>query len=268
MIPHVNERAHSPSVPLSEALGRSVPIGGGAVEHTVVAHWSGRDSCAPDEAPKSWTAAQWSQHLEKPLLQHPFAASPTNDRRAVFHLVVRLHPDDRDLSAAEWTETALRLARAAGIEIPGDAHGCRWAAVRGRPGRLDLIANLIRLDGAWQSQPDDLMRRLCDEARHIEHDLRLSLTRDGTAQPNSAQAVMPTSSARFATILAQLADEASGPLAATRRIIEQTAHHVGCRPGTENLGTARWLELIARRLHHIEEDLNATVTPVRRAAGG
>ncbi|MGW4671463.1 hypothetical protein [Streptomyces sp. NPDC004324] len=60
----------------------------------------------------------------------------------------RLHPQDRDLTGPEWAEAAHRLARAAGIDIPGKEHGCRWTAVQAQPRRLNLIANLIHLDGA------------------------------------------------------------------------------------------------------------------------
>ncbi|MEU7162325.1 hypothetical protein [Streptomyces chrestomyceticus] len=173
MISRVNERTHTPFDPLSEALGRAVPIEGGLAEQAVVAYWPGLDSYLLDDEQATWTATQWAEHLEDPLLEHPFAASPHGDRRAIFHLEARLHPDDGDLSDAEWAEAAHRLARAAGIETPGDQSGCHWIAVHGKPERLDVIANLIRLDGAWQRRPADLMRRLADETRRIEADLRL-----------------------------------------------------------------------------------------------
>ncbi|MGY4957925.1 hypothetical protein [Streptomyces nigrescens] len=174
MITRINERTHTPHDPLSEALGYAVPIVGGLTEHAVVAYWPGLDSYILDDEQATWTAKQWAEHLEDPLLEHPFAASPQGDRRAIFHLDARLHPDDRELSRAEWAEAAHRLARAAGIETPGDTNDCHWIAVQGKHGRLDLIANLIHLDGTWQGQPADLLRRLSDEARAIEEDLRLT----------------------------------------------------------------------------------------------
>lgn len=171
MIPRVNERTHSAHDPLSEALGRAVIAEEGLTEHTIVAYWPALDSYTLDDEQAS--AVQWADHLEDPLFENPFAASPRGDRQAIAHLDVRLHPDDRDLSGAEWAEIAHRFARAAGIEIPGDVNSCRWIAVQAKPGRLDMIANLIRLDGTWQHPPVDLGGRLNDEARRIEQDLRL-----------------------------------------------------------------------------------------------
>ncbi|NIY65605.1 hypothetical protein [Streptomyces malaysiensis] len=190
MIPRLHERTRTPHDSLSDALGRAVPIEGGLPENAVVAYWPGLDSYTLDDEQTTWTALQWAEHLEDPLLEHPFTASPQGDRRAIFHLDVRIHPDDRDLTGAEWAETAHRLARAASIETPGEKTGCRWIAVQGKPGRLDLIANLIRLDGTWQQSPADLLPRLSDEARRIEHDLRLTphTGRPGTAGQHPVRA--------------------------------------------------------------------------------
>ncbi|MFD3910067.1 relaxase/mobilization nuclease [Streptomyces sp. NPDC058603] len=257
MMPRVNERTHTPHDPLSEALGRAVPIEGGLTEHAVVAYWPALDSYTLDDEQATWTATQWTQHLEDPLLEHPFAACPQDDRRAIFHLDARLHPDDRDLSAAEWAEAAHRLARAVGIETPGDENGCHWVAAQGTPGRLDLIANLIRLDGAWQRQPADLLRRLSDEARRIEEDLHLTPIPTAHQQRCSTRAV-PTASTQFAMVLAQLAEEQGGPLATVRGLVEHTAHRIARQPGAAGPDTAHRLELIARHLHGIQQDLDTT----------
>lgn len=259
MISRVNERTHIPHTPLSEALGRAVPLTGGLTEHAVVAYWPGLDSYTLDDEQETWTAKQWAEHLEDPLLEHPFAAGPQNDRRAIFHLDVRLHPDDRELSRAEWAEAAHRLARAAGIETPGGHNGCHWIAVQGKPGRVDLIANLIRLDGAWQHQPADLLRRLSDEARLIEGDLRLTPLPITSQQQGSTRAA-PTASTQFATVLAQMADEHEGPLATVRGLVEHTADRVAHQRGAASAETAHHLELIARRLYGIQQDLHTTAT--------
>ncbi|MFD3522237.1 relaxase/mobilization nuclease [Streptomyces sp. NPDC058653] len=263
MIPRVNERTHTPHDPLAEALGRPVPFEGGLAEDTVIAYWPGLDDYTLDDEQASWTAAQWAQHLEEPLLEHPFATGPKDDRRAIFHLDVRLHHEDRDLSRAEWAETAHRLSRAAGIEIPGGTNGCHWIAVQGRPGRLDLIANLIRLDGAWQPRPADLPQRLAGEARRIEHDLRLARVREGSSQPNSGQAV-PTPATQSAAVLAKLADEPSGPLAAARQLIEHTAHRLDAVPGSSTAEVAHRLEWAARRLFALQQDIDHTATALRQ----
>ncbi|MFJ6898135.1 relaxase/mobilization nuclease [Streptomyces hokutonensis] len=254
MIPRVNERTISANDPLSEALGRAVMPEEGLTEHTVVAYWPALDFYTLDDEQTTWSAAHWADHLEDPIFENPFAASPRGDRHAIAHLDVRLHPGDRDLSGAEWAEIAHRFARAAGIEIPGDANSCRWIAVQAKPGRLDLIANLIRLDGEWQHLPADLPRRMNDEARRIEQDLHLTpvATSDGpdpTRRP-------PTAASQLAMLLVQLADEQVGPPATVRGLIEHSAHRLAGQASPAGLDNAHRLELIADRLHSVQEDLD------------
>ncbi|MGW0710490.1 relaxase/mobilization nuclease [Streptomyces sp. NPDC002643] len=258
MIPRVNERSIAAQYPLSKALGRALSAQEGLTEHTVVAYWPGLDVCTLDDEQEIWTSAQWAEHLDDPLMEHPFAAGPQGDRRAIFHVDVRLHPDDRDLTGPEWAEAAHRLARAAGIEIPGDDSGCRWIGVQAQTGRLDLIANLIRLDGTWQQQPTSLLRRLSDEARRIEQELHLIPVRTAPER-QAVDRPAPTAATELATVLAQLADEQCGPLATVRGLIEHTAHRLARQPGAVGPGTAHRLELIAQRLLGIQQDLDATV---------
>ncbi|MBX9399574.1 relaxase/mobilization nuclease [Streptomyces sp. TRM72054] len=255
MIPRLHERTHTPRDPLAETLGRPVSPNEGLTQDTVVAHWPGPDYFTLDHEQRTWTSVQWAEHLQGPYLEHPFAASPDHDRRAILHLDVRLHPDDRELTGPEWAETAHRLARAAGIEIPGKEHGCRWITDQAQPGRLDLIANLIRLDGAWHAPPTDILRRLTDEARRIEQDLRLIPVRTGPAARPAARPA-PTASAQLASVLTQLADEQAGPLASVRGLVEHTAHRIARQPGAVGTDTAHRLELIARRLHALQQDLD------------
>ncbi|WP_327720317.1 relaxase/mobilization nuclease [Streptomyces sp. NBC_00490] len=257
MIPRLHERTHRPHDPLEEALGRPVSPNEGLTEHTIVAHWPGLDYFTLDDEQRIWTSVQWAEHLEDPYLEHPFADSPDDDRRAILHLDIRLHPDDRELTGPEWAEVAQRLARAAGIEIPGKEHGCRWIAVQAQPGRLDLIANLIHLDGAWHAPPADKLRRLAQEARRIEQDLHLIPVRSDPPSRPAVRAAL-TASAQLATILRQLADEQAGPLAAVRGLVEHTSHRIARQPGAADTDTAHRLELIARRLYAIQQDLDTT----------
>jgi hypothetical protein len=260
VIPRLNERGITAHEPLGDALGRPASTDEGLTEHTVVAYWPGLDFYTLDDEQALWTSAQWAEHLDDPLIEHPFAASPRGDRRAIFHLVARLHPADRDLTGPEWSEAAHRLARSSGIEVPGDENGCRWMAVQAQPGRLDLIANLVRLDGTWQQQPAGLLRRLSEEARRIETDLRLISAR-ATPRPRvGTAATVPSASAQLATVLAQLADEQSGPLATVRGLVEHAAHRIAHQPGAAGPDTAHRLELIAHRLHGIQQDLDATTS--------
>ncbi|MFE9725953.1 relaxase/mobilization nuclease [Streptomyces sp. NPDC005794] len=258
MIPRLHVRSHSPHDALAEALGRPVSSTECLPEYTVVAHWSGLDYYVLDDEQTIWTSLHWAEHLEGPYLESPFTASPDDDRRAILHLDVRLHPADRELTGAEWAEAAQRLARAAGIEIPGAAdHGWRWIAVQAQPGRLDLIANLIHIDGTWRAPPADVLRRLTHEARRIEEDLHLIPVRSGSATRPALRAA-PTASAQLASVLTQLADEQAGPLATVRGLVEHTAHRVTRQPGAASSDTAHRLELIARRLHAIQQALDTT----------
>ncbi|MEU3529110.1 relaxase/mobilization nuclease [Streptomyces sp. NPDC038707] len=265
MIPRLNEPSVTPHGPLDEALGRVVSAEEVLSKDTVVAYWPALDAYLLDGETSAWTAAQWAEHLEDPLLEHPFAAGPAGDRMAVVHLDVRLHPDDRRLNGAEWSEIAHRFARAAGFENPGDTAGCRWIAVQARPGRLDVIANLIRLDGVWQDLPTNLPERLAAEARRIEQDLRLIAPAPALGRRRLA-GVVPDASTQLAGVLAQLADERSGPLAAVRALVEHTAHRAALQPGTgPDIGHR--LELIAHRLHAIQQDLDATATHLTTRPG-
>ena len=265
MIPRLYERTHTPHDPLTDALGRRFPLNISLPGHTVVAHWPGLDYSAQADVLKPWGLFQWVEHLEDPYLDHPFAASGNDDRRAILHLDARLHPDDRELTGPEWAEAAHRLARAAGIEIPGKEHGCRWIAIQAQPGRLDLIANLIHLDGAWHAPPADVLRRLAEECRRIEQDLRLIPARR-VPRPQPVAQPVPTTSTQLAATIVQLANEQVGPLATVRGLVEHTAHRIARQPGATATDTAHRLELIARRLHGVQQDLDITAAHLDTAA--
>ncbi|MEU3747293.1 MULTISPECIES: hypothetical protein [Streptomyces] len=135
MIPRLNERGRFAAEHLSAALGSPVSEREGLTEHTVVAHWPGLDLYTLDDEHKIWTSADRAEHLDDPTLEVPFAASPQGDRRSILHADVRLHPHDRELTGPERAEVAHRLARAAGLQIPGSDHECRPGhAARGAAG--------------------------------------------------------------------------------------------------------------------------------------
>ncbi|MFE9407436.1 hypothetical protein ACFYN0_01330 [Streptomyces sp. NPDC006704] len=283
MIIRIHPRDTLPSEPLAEALGRPVSEKEGLTEHTVVAHWPGLDYYTLDDEQKIWTSAEWAEHLDDPNRHHPFAVSPQDDRRAIWHADVRLHPSDRDLTGAEWSEIAHRIARIAGINRPGDENGCRWIAVQAQPGRLDLLANLIRSDGTWAAQPHRFLPLLSDESRRIEAELDLVSPRLG---PDSVQAVQAArfaarhvaaggapsaksieATAQLALLLRQLAAERTGPLAAVRGLVEHAAHRLDDLPHAYGPAAGHQLELVARRLHRLQEDLDRAAASLPTTTG-
>ncbi|MDO0936424.1 hypothetical protein QQY66_33750 [Streptomyces sp. DG2A-72] len=247
---------------LADALDHPVSDREGLTGHTAVAHWPSLDHFAHGDKQPTWTSQEWATHLDVPSWNHPFAASPQEDRFAIWHADVRLAPVDRQLTGPEWSEIAHRLARAAGIATPGDTNGCRWIAVQAQPRRLDLIANLIRADGTWTTQPD-LHRRLMTECQRLETDLGL-LQPFHAPPPPHATAVGAT--AQLAQLLHQLADEATGPLATVRTLVEHAAHRLGPLPHAYGPASEHQLEWIARRLHGIQQDLNAVAADLSAAS--
>ncbi|MFJ9085763.1 hypothetical protein ACIRL3_25410 [Streptomyces sp. NPDC102384] len=271
MIIRIHERGIDANEAVAEALGRPVSTQEGlTTEHTVVAHWPGLDAYTLDDEERTWTSADWAEHLDDPNWQHAFAASEQGDRRAIWHASARLHPDDRDLTCPEWAEIAHRIARAADVQRPGDEHGCRWIAVQAQPGRIDLLANLIRADGTWTSQRSNHRRVLAAESRRLEDELGLiSPTPGGGADPKQAarfaQRARPPfavvdATAQLVGLLRQLADEDSGPLSTVRGLVEHAAYRLDRLPAAHGPDSAHQLELIARRLHGIQRDLDFLAT--------
>ncbi|MFB6627264.1 relaxase/mobilization nuclease [Streptomyces sp. NPDC056374] len=213
----------------------------------VVAYWPGLDVDTAVGEPGSWTVLDWAEHINDPLFEHPFAVSPGQDRRPVFHLDVRLAPEDRSLTGQEWSEVAHRIARAADIEIPGDDQGCRWVAFQARPHHLSLIASLIRLDGTWQRQPPALPRRLAAEARRLESDL-------GLLTPGAL-----TTTDRITPLA-----EVTAPLADARRVVELHAQLLAGHPQAPLREAGHRLEWLARRLFDLQQDLTTTAAELRR----
>ncbi|MFE7272442.1 hypothetical protein [Streptomyces sp. NPDC057623] len=267
MIIRIGPRDLSAGEALAEALGRPVSDREGLADHTVVAHWNNLDVYTPLDEGQTWTTAEFAEHLDDPNWRHPVPVSPHGDRRAIWHADVRLHPDDRDLTRPEWTEIAHRIARTAGIQHPGDDHGCRWIAVQAQPGRLDLIANLIRPDDTWTTQPHRLHALLSAESRRIEAELDLISPRTG---PDPQQAVQQArfagrtrqagsaeTASQLAALLRQLADERTGPLATVRGLIEHAAHRLEGLPDVYGPDSAHQLEMVARRLYGIQQSLES-----------
>ncbi|WP_411140981.1 hypothetical protein [Streptomyces sp. x-80] len=278
MIARVRARGIDATETLAEALDRPVSDQEGLAEYTVAAHWPGLDYYTPDDEQRTWLSTDWADHLDDPSWQHPYVASPQDDRRAIWHADVCLDLSDRTLTGLEWSEIAHRLARTAGIHTPGDENGCRWIAVQAQTGRLDLIANLIRPDETWTQQPHRLGQLLSDECRRIESDLGLITPRTG---PDPAQAARfaarhiagqdePSAesveaAAQLGQLLKRLADEHTGPLATVRGLVEHAAHRLDRLPHAYGPAAGHQLELIARRLHGLQLDLDVTAAALPTA---
>ncbi|MCC3778736.1 hypothetical protein [Streptomyces sp. UNOB3_S3] len=178
---------------------------------------------------------------------------------------MRLHPDDRVLTRAEWSEIAHRLARTTGITPPGDERACRWIALAAGPRRVHLLASLVREDGTRARLPYRLPAHLLSESRRIARDLGLQApggTADGPQRGRGSAIAGPAQ----ATLLHRLTEESSGPLANVRRLVEQAAYQVAGLPDGQGGDTGRRLEWVARRLYAVQEDLQATASGLGQSA--
>ncbi|MEU9939087.1 relaxase/mobilization nuclease [Streptomyces lavendulae] len=264
MIIEVHSRDVTADDALTQALGREISTKEGLTTEpggTVVAHWNRLDYYTDED--RIWSSATWADHIADPALEHPLVSGPDGDRRDILHVTAHLHPLDRELNHAEWSEIGHRIARVAGIAPPGDDEACRWIAVQGQPGRLDVIASRIRFDGTWSDSPRRLLQTLVTEARSIEADLLLrSIPQQnpGRAAPQSGPGPAippgtPTATSPLAGILRQLAAEQSGPIAAVRQLVEEVARQATALPGDQAAAAGLDLFWAARRLYGLQEQL-------------
>ncbi|MET9296595.1 mobilization protein [Streptomyces sp. NPDC003077] len=151
----------------------------------LVASWDGN---APDPGRDPQATLKQRQHLlDQPLGNIDEADRP---RKHVWHLSVRNAAEDRLLTDDEWADVARRMVAAAGIDDPGEAAGCRWAAVRHADDHIHIVATMVREDGYKPDLRFDA-RRVQAEARLLEAELGLRRLNagDGTAaqRPTSAE---------------------------------------------------------------------------------
>lgn len=263
MIIAIHSRDVTAEDALAEALGREISLNEGLTTEpggTVVAHSNRLDHYTDED--ETWSSATWADHLADPSLEHPLASGPDGDRRAILHVTAHMHPLDRELNHTEWSEIGYRIARVAGIAPPGDDQACQWIAVQAQPGRLDVIANLIRLDGTWSAQPRRLLQTLVAEARSIEADLLLHSSHRQDSHRDRAPELehvasprVPTANGPLAGILRQLAAEQSGPISTVRQLVEEVGRQAATLPGDQTKAAARDLFWTARRLYGLQEQL-------------
>ncbi|WP_299540678.1 mobilization protein [uncultured Streptomyces sp.] len=114
-------------------------------EHTdphLVAAWDPHLSC-PARDPAAMSLGALALLLDAPV----DALAGPRPAEHVWHVAVRNASGDRLLADAEWAEVAAAMVDAAGIAGHGDAHACRWVAVRHAPDHIHLVATLARADG-------------------------------------------------------------------------------------------------------------------------
>ncbi|GLI00930.1 relaxase/mobilization nuclease domain-containing protein [Phytohabitans aurantiacus] len=80
------------------------------------------------------------------LLEQPVHNGRNPPRRPVWHCSVRVHPEDRRLSDAQWAHIAAEVMAQAGLAEHGDARAVRWVAVRHGPDHIHIAATLVRQD--------------------------------------------------------------------------------------------------------------------------
>lgn len=81
--------------------------------------------------------------LDAPVHALPGGVPPEH----VYHVAVRLAPEDPVLTDELWADVARAMMSAAGIAPAGDLWGCRWVAVRHAEDHIHIVATKGRQDG-------------------------------------------------------------------------------------------------------------------------
>ncbi|MFE4394554.1 MULTISPECIES: relaxase/mobilization nuclease domain-containing protein [Streptomycetaceae] len=93
------------------------------------------------------------------LLDAPVHASRgTIPAELVYHVAVRLAPEDPLLTDEQWGSVARAMMSAAGVAPQGDRWGCRWVAVRHAGDHIHIVATKVRQDGIQPNLRQDIVR--------------------------------------------------------------------------------------------------------------
>lgn len=255
MIAHLHRRHRTASAALGTVLERPVSFTR-ELGSRIVASWEPLDLHPLQLAERQqWSESQWAEHLSQAWYR-----SEAGDAACFLHLSVRLHPEDRPLTPAQWSEITHRLARTAGLAPPADGSPCRWIAVQHQHRRLDLLASLVREDGTLTRTPRRLAEELARQARIIESEFGLVPARPPASRQEQVIAdplvTAESTPAQIAEQLRELTDEVNGSLTQARRLAEQAAHRLAMRPELYARRTAHQLEWAARRLYGLLHDLD------------
>lgn len=151
-------------------------------EHTdphMVAAWD------PSVVTRAEPSQGGSIQLLARLLDVPVQALESRrPKQHVYHVPVRLAPEDRRLSDAEWADVAREILDAVGVAPKDDPAGCRWIAMRHADDHIHIVATLARQNGRTPWLQNDWPKM---QARARELERRLGLVRlgsgDRTASP-------------------------------------------------------------------------------------
>jgi hypothetical protein len=124
------------------------------------------------------------------LLEQPLAAQTRPPATAVWQCSLRVTPEDRELTDAEWDHAAREVLHRTGFAPRDDPDGCRWIAMRHGEGHIHLVVVLARQDGRPVNTRNDYYT-LGEACRNLErqYDLRRTSPRDrtGPRRPTRAE---------------------------------------------------------------------------------
>lgn len=126
------------------------------------------------------------------LLDAPVEAlTSRRPSKHIYHVPVRLDPQDRTLTDEEFAEVAREVMHATGVAEKGDSQGARWIAVRHAPDHIHIVATLARQDGLKVPLSQDKKKmQACARELEKRYGLRQLTSGDRTASrwPTTAEA--------------------------------------------------------------------------------
>ena len=152
-------------------------------------------------------------------LNAPLAALARQPEQPVYHVPLRLAPEDPVLSDEQWAEIAEHVMTRLGLGGPDDPGGCRWVAIRHANDHVHLVVTLARQDRVRVNLWGDF-GRLGEARRELEgrYDLRRTAPPDGTAARAPTKAEMQRASRGDAGLSPSGAQPSGRPVTARERL--------------------------------------------------
>lgn len=124
------------------------------------------------------------------LLEQPLATQTCPPAMVIWQCSLRLAPEDRHLTDAEWEHVSREVLDRTGFAPRDDPDGCRWVAMRHGPDHIHLAVVLARQDGRPVNTRNDFYK-LGEACRDLEaqYGLRRTQARDrtGPRRPSRAE---------------------------------------------------------------------------------